>query len=103
MADTRPSNSGGVTDWRNVVVLMIQRIGPAPSRKKPNAASIGLATTIVDMIASEPAKPKIGPIATTAPNGTAAMTRGASIAPTTMPKPNMPRMIPTAEGDRRRW
>ena len=41
IAETRPSRRGGVTDWRSVVVLITQRIGPTPSRKKLSAASSG--------------------------------------------------------------
>jgi hypothetical protein len=39
IADTLPSNRGGVTDCRKVVVLITHRIGPAPSKKKLKAAS----------------------------------------------------------------
>ena len=49
MAETRPSRDGGVTDCRNVVVEITQRIGPAPSRKKPKAASSGVGTTNIQL------------------------------------------------------
>ena len=37
-ADTRPSMALGVTAWRSVVVAMVQRMGPAPNRKRARPA-----------------------------------------------------------------
>lgn len=68
-ADTRPRMFTGVTDCLRVVVLIVQVIGPAPSRKnavrgKPmNGGQIEAVETIEARI------PTIGPMTTTRPNG----------------------------------
>src|SRR5476649_2030803 len=54
IAETRPSRCGGVTDWRKVVVLITQMIGPAPSRKKLRPARIGVWITVVSAITQRP-------------------------------------------------
>src|ERR1700680_4732656 len=100
MADTRPSSRGGVTDCRNVVVLITHRIGPTPSRKKLKAANSGVATTVVSAITAAATKPVTGPSAITVPNGRRRITRVANNAPTTMPTPYIASVGPTPGADR---
>ncbi len=87
MADTRPSRCDGVTVCRRVVVLITQRMGPTPIRKKLSAARPNDGAQMVSSITTAATSPVTGPIATTAPNGSAPSTRPASSAPSTMPMP----------------
>ena len=67
IAETRPNRPGGVTDCRKVVVEITHRIGPAPSRKKPNPASAGDGMNVVSAITAAATKPVTGPRPTTVP------------------------------------
>src|ERR1700738_3343001 len=87
IAETRPSSDGGVTDCRKVVVEITHRIGPTPSRKKLNPASVGDGMKVVSAITAAAAKPVTGPRPITAPKGRRRITRVAESAPTTMPPP----------------
>src|SRR6202171_1793812 len=99
IADTRPSRLGGVTDWRNVVVLITQRIGPTPSRKKLRPANSGEAVTVVSAITAAATNPVTGPSPITVPNGSRRITRVAKSAPTTMPTPYIASVVPTPVDD----
>src|SRR5436853_7867466 len=103
MADTRPNSLGGVTDWRNVVVLITQRIGPTPSRKKLKPASHGVGTIVVSAITTAATKPGTGPSPITVPKARRFITRVAESAPATMPTPYIPSRTPTPVADRPRW
>ena len=61
IADTRPSSARGVTVWRSVAVLMTHTMGPAPIRKKLDAASHGDGVQMVSSISSAATRPAIGP------------------------------------------
>ena len=100
IAETRPSKRGGVTDWRSVVVLITQRIGPAPNRKKLSPARSGVWTTVVSAMIPAATKPVTGPRPITVPNGSQRITRVASRAPNTIPIPYMPSTRPTPAADR---
>ena len=99
MADTRPNSLGGVTDWRNVVVLITQRIGPAPSRKKLKPASHGVGTNVVSAITAAATRPVTGPSPITVPKASRRITRVARSAPTTMPMPYIASVAPTPVAD----
>src|SRR6202158_2204102 len=96
MAETLPSNRGGVTDCRKVVVEITHRIGPTPSRKKLGPANNGVAATVVSAITPAATKPVTGPSPITVPNGSHRITRVAESAPTTMPTPYIASVVPTA-------
>src|SRR4029450_3774290 len=97
--ETRPRRRDGVTDWRSVVVLITQRIGPAPSRKKPSPASNGVGKTVVSAITAEAPRPVTGPSPTTVPNGNTRMMRVAASAPPNMPPPYIASVVPTPLAD----
>src|ERR1700682_6009505 len=99
IAETHPNARGGVTDCRNVVVLIAHRIGPTPSRKKLKPASSGDAITVVSAITAAATKPVTGPSAITMPNGRRPITRVARRAPTTMPTPYLASVVPAPDAD----
>ena len=99
MADTRPNSRGGVTDCRKVAVEITHRIGPTPSRKKPAPASNGLGMMVVEATTTAATNPVTGPKAITVPNGNRRITRVASNAPTTMPTPYIPNIVPMPEAE----
>src|SRR5205807_4353998 len=103
MAETRPSNDGGVTDCRSVVVEITHRIGPTPSRKKLKPASHGVGTIVVSAITTAATKPVTGPSPITVPKARRFITRVAESAPATMPTPYIPSVTPTPVADRPRW
>ena len=60
IAETRPSIAPGVTVCRRVVVLITQRIGPTPIRKKLDAASGKVGIQIVKTMTSAATSPISG-------------------------------------------
>ncbi len=87
IADTWPSTACGVTVWRSVVEAIDQMIGPAPNRKNEAAASAPCGHHSVAAIVNDAATDTNGPSRIEPPNGSAPITRDASIAPVTMPAP----------------
>ena len=75
IAETRPNSRGGVTDCRNVVVLITHKIGPTPSRKKLKAASHGVGSKVVSAMTAAATKPVTGPRPITVPKGSRRITR----------------------------
>ena len=77
----------GVTAWRSVVVAMVQRMGPAPNRKKASAASADEGRARVSSIRPLASSAHSGPAAISAPKLSRRARRGASSAPASMPRP----------------
>ncbi|MNK88718.1 hypothetical protein D3C87_1086940 [compost metagenome] len=75
---------------------MTQTIGPAPNRKNESAASEAVGTTSVAAIVAAAATATAGPTWIARPNGSRAVTREVSSAPTTMPAPYIASVKPTA-------